>query len=287
MLNKKQRKQINYEEYEPLLPNEFHKTSEWNKEVVNKMKIEVTNNNIFELEYNYTDPINIMDNEWKDTISIKDLPLSPEYKTLVLELKRVYDSENTLAEHYIDTYVDTLLHILKFHYYPLTINLKHKFEIKIDKEVCVTSIPDFVIMSEYSKLLIIVEDKNIKNATNFNQWKESQIMGEIFTAIHALKIEQDINLYGVRIIGTLFTFYKAMITLDYILDTVGPKIPTKHSMTVYRYPDPDHLTRVHHPNISTGRTFYWPKLNLSTMSNWNKEFMLVSLGKYTTVKTKA
>ncbi|ORX43545.1 hypothetical protein DM01DRAFT_1378729 [Hesseltinella vesiculosa] len=170
----RRRKVVDYGEQNQYLPIQFHKTSNWDRNIVEIMKI--------------------TDDEWKSPINIKELALSPEYKTLVLELKR-------------------------FNYYPLSISFQHKFEIKIGDDVCLTSIPDFVVMSEESKMLIIVEDNNMKNGTNFNQWKESQLIGEIFTAIHAMKIEQDMNLYAIRII-------------------VGPKPPTQQGMSVYRYPDP-------------------------------------------------
>jgi hypothetical protein len=239
--HKRHHKQIDYEEHESVLPIRFHKTSDWDKSIVDIMKINITDNNIFDIKHDHVDPLNISDDEWKGQIDIKSLVLSPEYKTLARELKRVYDSNNNLAEHYIDTYIDTLLHILEFNHYPLSINLQHRFEIKVGDEVYLTSIPDFVVMSEESRMLIVVEDKNTKNASNFNQWKENQIMGEIFTATHAMKIEKDINIYAVRVIGTLFTFYKAMITLDYISDTAGPKVPLNYGISVYRYPSPGNL----------------------------------------------
>jgi hypothetical protein len=45
------------------------------------------------------------------------------------------------------------------------------------------------------------------------------------------------ELYAIRIIGTLFTFYKAFVTPEYIKESLlGP--PEENYMEIQRYPDP-------------------------------------------------
>lgn len=62
-------------------------------------------------------------------------------------------------------------------------------------------------------------------------------MGEIFVAAHNTRISKPSELYAIRIIGTLFTFYKAVVTPEYIKETLLDR-SDKHYMDVHRYPDP-------------------------------------------------
>lgn len=234
---KRQRKEVNYHETDTVFGPEIHRTSDWKSATVKDLHIRISNNNFFILNYNSDDIINISDEAWNSPIDIKNLAISPEYKTLVLEIKRIYDANNSLAEHYVDTYVNTLLHIIGFNRYPLSINLQHIFETDLgEEEIHISSVPDFVVRSEVSKIMIIIEDKNSKHAKYNNQWMENQIMGEIFVAAHSH--EKASEIYAVRIIGTLFTFYKAKVSLEYIRETLEKGKPTKEYMDVERYPDP-------------------------------------------------
>lgn len=180
----------------------------------------------------------ITDDMWETKIDIRSLPIKPIFKTLVKEVKDVYDAKNRLYETYINDYVDTLLHNMHFHSYPLHINAQRRYEIKIRNDnVTVVAIPDFVVTSYESKMMIIIEDKTMHNATYGNRWKEDQVMAEIFVAAHNLKITDTQDIYAVRIIGTLFTFYKATVTDDYIRESLRG-YPIKEHMHVLRFPEP-------------------------------------------------
>lgn len=189
----------------------------------------------------------ITDDMWEAKIDIRSLPI---FKTLVKEVKDVYDAKNRLYETYINDYVDTLLHNMHFHSYPLHINAQRRYEIKIrNDDVTVVAIPDFVVTSYESKMMIIIEefraegegmsiDCSLRSQLhNGNRWKEDQVMAEIFVAAHNLKITDAQDIYAVRIIGTLFTFYKATITDDYIRETLRG-YPIKEHMHVLRFPEP-------------------------------------------------
>ena len=242
MESKRQRKEIDYRENDPILSHNAHKTSDWTSKIKSDMHICVYDNDIFQLptEYEQKD-IHldcIPDDAWRSFIDIENLPIAAEYKTLVDEVKTVYDANNNLSEYYVDTYVSTLFHIMKLNDYPLSINAQHILEVDIgEHEEPIISVPDFIIRSRKSKMLVVVEDKNANSAKYVNQWKENQVMGEIFVAAHNMKISKPSEMYAIRIIGTLFTFYKVFITPEYIKESLlGP--PITHYMDVHRYPSP-------------------------------------------------
>lgn len=242
MEGKRLRKEIDYREHEFILPHHAHKTSEWTSTIKENMHIRIYDKPIFQLPLSYTEKEIYLeclsDNAWKSFIDIDHLPLSPEYKTLVDELKTVYDANNNLSEYFIDTYVSTLFHIMKMNDYPLSINAQHELNVDIgEQEEHITSIPDFIIRSRKSKMLVVVEDKNTSNAKYINQWKENQVMGEIFVAAHNMKISEPSEMYAIRIIGTLFTFYKVFITPEYIKESLLG-LPKENYMDVHRYPSP-------------------------------------------------
>lgn len=237
MERKRQRKQVDYTEHEDSIGPEIHRTSEWKSSTVMCMNINVLNADLFTLKYDTDDIIDIADSAWCSPIDVKHLNIEPGYKTLVLELKRIYDANNSLAEHYIDTYTNTLLYLAGFNQYPLSVNLQHVSETELgEDEVHISSVPDFVVKSETSKTMIIVEDKNSKHARYTNQWMENQVLGEMFVA--GIKQGKSADIYAIRIIGTLFTFYKANITPGYIKDVLTNLIPKNECMDVGRYPDP-------------------------------------------------
>lgn len=220
------------------------RANEWKHNLTKLMHISITTESMFdqrEIIESEEDMylLCVSDDMWEaKAIDIKSLPLNPTLKTLVREVKDVYDAKARLYETYINDYVDTLLHNLQFHSYPLHINAQRRYEIKIgNNEATIVAIPDFVVTSYESKMMIIVEDKTMKNATYANGWKEDQVMAEIFVAAHNLKITQQQDIYAVRIIGTLFTFYKATVSNEYIKETLRG-FPTKEHMAVKRYPDP-------------------------------------------------
>jgi hypothetical protein len=242
MESKRQRKEVDYYEHESILPHNAHKTSDWTSKITNTMHIRVQNHDIFQLPMTY-EPKNIhldciTDDMWKGYIDIEKLPIDAKYKTLVDEIKTVYDENNSISEYYIDTYVLTLFMLMNLNDYPLSINPQHVLGVDISEmEEHIVSIPDFIIKSKKSKMVIVVEDKNMASAKFINQWKENQVMGEIFVAAHNMRISQSSELYAIRIIGTFFTFYKAFITPEYIKES-ALGLPVEHFMDVYRYPDP-------------------------------------------------
>ncbi|ORX55037.1 hypothetical protein DM01DRAFT_1382992 [Hesseltinella vesiculosa] len=139
----------------------------------------------------------IADNAWRSYVNIDGLPIGAQYKTLVDEVKTVYDASNNLSEYYVDTFVSTLFHVMKMNDYPLSINAQQVLVVDIgEQEEPIVSVPDFII-----------------RATRTSE------------------------MYAIRIIGTLFTFYKAFITPEYVMESLLG-YPQERYMDVFRYPPP-------------------------------------------------
>ncbi len=84
-------------------------------------------------------------------------------------------------------------------------------------------------------MLLVVEDKTMSNAYVGNNWKEDQVLGEIFVAVHKAD-NFPVSMHAIRVVGTLFTFYKAVATKDYILETARSGTAVQNKMVVQRYP---------------------------------------------------
>jgi hypothetical protein len=99
---------------------------------------------------------------------------------------------------------------------------KYECSIEIgEKQHRITSISDFCILHE-DKMFLVIEDKTIINANYGNSWKEPQVLGELFVSAHKLatgkkKLDKTpIQTFALRVVGTMFTFYKAIVNIDYI-----------------------------------------------------------------------
>jgi hypothetical protein len=81
----------------------------------------------------------------------------------------------------------------------------------------------------------VIEDNTTSNANLTNNWKEDQVLGEHFVAVHNAE-EFPASVYAVRVVGTLITLYRAIATEEYILETAKQGFAIKSNMTVQRYP---------------------------------------------------
>lgn len=83
--------------------------------------------------------------------------------------------------------------------------------------------------------------KNTNTATYANNWKEDQVLAELFVAVHNMvakskgTIVYPVNIYAIRVVRTLFTFYKTIASLEYIKET-AKGLPHINSMSVLRHP---------------------------------------------------
>lgn len=243
MDRKRQRKSVNYVEITTSSDDEGEEgvidaVNLWKEDITNDMHIRVINKEIFNINPSYDIISCITDTMWNQNIDFDNLPIGNDVKTLVHGIKEVHDANNRSYETYVDTYFNSFLQVLGFNSYPYSVRLHHKYVTRINKDsLKITAKPDFTVTSIKSDKLVIIEDKTMNNARYTNNWKEDQVLGELFVIAHNQEIRDTTSIYAVRVIGTLFTFYKAIVTPEYIKETLNG-YPIKHYMYVERYPDP-------------------------------------------------
>lgn len=272
--NLRKKKRIDYEEsdeekeyiYDIERIEDIRSTSQWNDVITNKLRIKIED--IYNMD-KFIEEKNIMVNEilnipewedskWLENVNIENLNVDNKIKTLISKIKYIYIAKNKMNEMYVDGFMDSLLHILGFDDYPCLLYPQYEYFANIGRsEHGIIAKTDFSVITEKNKVLIIIEDKTMNNASYSNNWKEDQILGELFVAIHNIVNNGKINtyplsIYGIRVVGTLFTFYKTVVGSEYIKET-SKKLPINSEMKVLRYPpvedDPSTLTAYNICNI--------------------------------------
>jgi hypothetical protein len=166
--------------------------------------------------------------------------LSNKEKLFAILIDQVAMNEEFIRgtdESKTDTLVDYILREVGLAEYPLILKLKPVYELKI-RHKTISSVHDFSIEKAH-KVVLVDEDKHIRNTTAGSAWGEYQIAGEILAAaynnyvLHAAESE----LIAIRVISTRFTFYHVIIPLDY-LNSLSIGLPTI-DIVVSRYPDSD------------------------------------------------
>ncbi|KAF9430719.1 hypothetical protein BGZ76_000733 [Entomortierella beljakovae] len=108
----------------------------------------------------------------------------------------------------------------------------YKFDIGLATEV--KSMPSYVAEKKGGLVLIVDEDRCIKDTNRIMQWGEYRLAGEMLVCgLAGNKLEGDISLYGMRVIGTRFTFCHTVITEKYYLDLGNIN---REKMEIKRFP---------------------------------------------------
>jgi hypothetical protein len=198
---------------------------------------------------------------WLLSVDVKLLPNGNKVKTMIVKLRRIHmalSSGVNITEDHVDGFMDTLLHLLCFDDYPCSVYPQYKHVARIKNARTrgvrvVTAKPDFSVLSEENKILLVVEDK-ISSASAINNWMESQVLGELFVAFHNAAvmsnriIKYPVILYAVRVVNTITlcpsTFYRTSATLEYIKETANEGKAVNNELIVDRYPkvEQDKLT---------------------------------------------
>ena len=194
------------------------------------------------------------DGRWLRDVDIKTAPYKNQIKTLIRKVRKVFLSEEeSITEVIVDGFMQSLLNILYFDDYPCSLYPQYDYAANIGPDNHkVKAKPDFSVFSDEDKIMLVIEDKTVTSATFSNNWKEDQVIGELFAAVHYVvrksktKLTYPIIVYAVRVIGTKFTFYKAEANLEYIKESARLGVSINNEMVVQRYPcveeDPSELT---------------------------------------------
>jgi hypothetical protein len=225
--------------------------SKWTDDIVNLFRIQCINKEFVDMsERNTTKSILTMpewkDETWLDMVDISKLNISGKIKTLIAKIKYVHCKQFIIKEVYTDGFMDSLLHLVGFDDYPCLLYPQYECAARVlGKIKPLIAKCDFGIVAN-DNILLVVENKTMDSVSYSNNWKESQVMGELFIAAHSLigntpvngTIKYPIEIFAVRVIGVMFTFYKAVASKEYTLESAR-KYPQNTSFTVYRHPNID------------------------------------------------
>ncbi|KXN68046.1 hypothetical protein CONCODRAFT_166872 [Conidiobolus coronatus NRRL 28638] len=242
-MSKRIKKEIDYEEKEVSenfleIPQD---TSDWEERHVNffKVKFESFNDNLSlsKLDSNYKELI--LDGWNKDEIEHKDFsPLNTIQRSIVKILRNILIMQKTSAnkEVEVNAFINSLFNKLGFNDDPYLMYAGYKYSVIIKKKEY-KSKPDFVILKD-NILTIIIEDKHKHYAGILNSWGEYQVIGEIiicaYHTISSKNIVKPVVIYAVKVVGTLFTFYKTELSAEYMVQIYNSK--PKDNLIVKRYP---------------------------------------------------
>ncbi|CAO3620773.1 unnamed protein product [Cunninghamella blakesleeana] len=87
------------------------------------------------------------------------------------------------------------------------------FKLNVVKSQKITPKTDFGVRSKFNNSVMLVLEDRTMIKTNFsNSWKEALVISEMFVAFHNKDLK---TVYSVRVVYTLFTFYKSTIDYNY------------------------------------------------------------------------
>ncbi|CAO3654379.1 unnamed protein product [Cunninghamella echinulata] len=166
--------------------------------------------------------------------------------TIIKKIRRVLGQEmygHSIKETLVDSFMTSLLYYLGFDDDPFLIHPQYDYSVYIDKgRHKITSKVEFMITNDDTYMVLVVEDKYLKNISENDNWSEPLIAGEIFGAafynrslITQKKIRYPFDIHTIRVIGTRITFYKSTINRDY-LSEVETKLPIIHKLEIKRFP---------------------------------------------------
>lgn len=217
-------------------------TSKWKDSTVQHLNVQVANvSEMFSSCVLSDEALQLAIPEWTDGTwliggNIPLLPHAKKVKSLIAKIREVHIASTTISEMYVDGFMNTLLQILCFDDYPCLLYPQYSYSAKIGpRNHTVNAKSDFSVIYNKHQILLVVEDKTTSNANRTNNWKEDQVLGELFVAVHRAN-NYPISMYAIRVVGTLFTFYKAFATDEYILETAKYGTAEKSKMVVQRYP---------------------------------------------------
>jgi len=234
-------------------------TSEFRKEELESLRIQYSEiDALFDVKVdNIPNYFYIRDYNNRDQIYNKSQILNADRELLVGEerclikyLNKVVRNEEVVkgtSESNTDSLVDYMIRQVGFDREPFILRLHPYYKFYVGSHE-ISSVPGFSV--ENDELMVFIdEDKHLRNTGKPKSWGEYQIAGEILAAAytnHEIVFTRscEINgatiakedekeqerreeiMYAMRVIGTKFTFYKAIIPHSYLI-SLGSGLPDK------------------------------------------------------------
>jgi len=225
------------------------------------------------IEYNNVQVIKDVITTYKDNIIDKDNPIllngwakvdfltmnciasvvNKKVRTIIKKIRNILINESTrpARETKIDSFVQSLLSYLGFDDDPFELNPQYDYSIELNNNKRITSRVEFITIKNDMFIILIVEDKHPLGVSELKDWSEPQIAGELLgagfhnmqlSALDQKQIQYPMYINAIRVVGTKFTFYKAIITREYLAELQkcidrDNILPSVHSMIIYRHPE--------------------------------------------------
>lgn len=237
---------VNYsdesKDYTDFNADSIRSTSQWKNLTVKHLNIKVSNvSTMLSSPTLNEEAKQLIVPEWKNgdwllSKEIESIQHANRVKSLFAKIREVYIAGTTITEMYVDGFMSTLLQIVGFDDYPCLLYPQYSYSAQIGPlNHTINAKTDFSVISHKRQIMIVIENKTTSNANRTNNWKEDQVLGELFVAVHKAT-EYPAIVYAVRVVGTLFTFYKTVATADYILESAKLGKADHNEMVVQRYP---------------------------------------------------
>ncbi|RHZ79605.1 hypothetical protein Glove_143g34 [Diversispora epigaea] len=135
-----------------------------------------------------------------------------------------------------DSLVDNLLRVANMDTDPLAIEFHPLCRIFLFDKPYISAEPEFVV-SKRRKVLVVIEDKHIKNIRRMTDYGEAQLSAEIIACGNENTIDEvsDQTIFAMRVISMRVTFYKAVILKEYWTELCRG-YPKKQSVEIMRWP---------------------------------------------------
>ncbi|KAG2177800.1 hypothetical protein INT43_003047 [Umbelopsis isabellina] len=187
--------------------------------------------------------------EWKTAqylrfVDLNVLEVPDSIKSLMAKIYIVHHGD--AKPDYIHGFMDTFLRILSFDDYPLRMSWRYEPFARIFNRISYTTPstifdPRIEVLTTNHKKLIVLEYASKSPAEADDNENENRLITQLYVAMHdTVLYHRDViypvNVYAIRVLGTLFTFYKTVADEDYIKLTAKQFPNNKESMVVQRYP---------------------------------------------------
>ncbi|RMZ98308.1 hypothetical protein BpHYR1_017538 [Brachionus plicatilis] len=177
--------------------------------------------------------------------------LTDNEKTIGLLLNKVIAHDPlkvSIRESFTSNFLNYLLIKLGFAQYPLLMYSQPKYSLEFEG-LKMTGKPEFSIENRSQiKCIFVDENRHLTNIKIATEFSECQIAAELTAAAYtsyaspaSSSMLKDQTVFAVRVIGTRFTFYKAIFHKIYLesISSGNLDLAQRHELNVYRYPPND------------------------------------------------
>lgn len=227
----------------PLSPND------WTLETVYNLKIRIRDCALVDMFGQMPDVDDYLfvpewqSGKWLSSTNVENLRyVSLKVKYFMSKVKEMHLKEEYRRDRLATGFVHSFLDVLEWLQSTWTVRQQFEYSITLNHNVKVAAKSDYFLVGPNGGIVIVIEDNTLTKCTANNNWKGEAILGEMFVAAHRAFTNANDgkfpnNIFAIRVMGTRFTFYKAMFSEKYIRESMNG-MPSSE-MIVWRHPPAD------------------------------------------------